>query len=38
MPQFKTTQNIFNDFGDEVWNDNNMDSDKHCKFNSVYLY
>lgn len=28
MPQFKTNQNIFKDFGDEVWNDNNMDSDK----------
>ena len=28
MPQFKTSQNIFKDFGDEVWNDNNMDSDK----------
>jgi hypothetical protein len=28
MPQFKSTQNILKDFGDEVWNDNNMDSDK----------
>ncbi len=28
MPQFKTTQNILKDFGDEVWHDNNMDSDK----------
>lgn len=28
MPQFKTNLNIFKDFGDEVWNDNNMDSDK----------
>jgi hypothetical protein len=28
MPQFKTTQNILKDFGDEVWNNNNMDSDK----------
>jgi hypothetical protein len=28
MPQFKTTKNIFEDFNDEVWNDNNMDSDK----------
>ena len=27
MPQFKTTHNIFKDFGDEVWHDNNMDSD-----------
>jgi len=28
MPQFKSTQNMLKDFGDEVWNDNNMDSDK----------
>lgn len=28
MPQFKSTKNILKDFGDEVWNDNNMDSDK----------
>lgn len=28
MPQFKTTFNIFKDFGDEVWENNNLDSDK----------
>ena len=28
MPQFKSTQNMLKDFGDEVWNDNNIDSDK----------
>jgi hypothetical protein len=28
MPQFKSTHNIFNDFGDEVHNPNWMDSDK----------
>jgi hypothetical protein len=27
MPQFKSTQNIFKDFGDEVFNKNWMDSD-----------
>lgn len=26
MPQFKSTHNILKDFGDEVWRDNNMDS------------
>lgn len=28
MPQFKSTHNILKDFGDEVWRDNNMDSNK----------
>jgi hypothetical protein len=28
MPQFKSTKNIFGDFGDEVWNRNWADSDK----------
>jgi hypothetical protein len=28
MPQFKSTHNIFKDFGDEVFNKNWMDSDK----------
>jgi hypothetical protein len=28
MPQFKSTMNIFKDFGDEVFNENWMDSDK----------
>ncbi len=28
MPQFKSAQNIFKDFGDEVHNNNWMDSDK----------
>ena len=28
MPQFKSTMNIFKDFGDEVFNPNWMDSDK----------
>lgn len=27
MPQFKSTNNIFNDFGDEVWDRNWMDAD-----------
>jgi hypothetical protein len=28
MPQFKSTMNIFKDFGDEVFNENWMDSNK----------
>lgn len=28
MPQFKSTHNVLKDFGDEVWRDNNMDSNK----------
>lgn len=28
MPQFKSTKNIFGDFGDEVWDRNWADSDK----------